>query len=151
MKFAPPSNLGPFSVDPSGRIAPRSGAGLPRFSFQWRARKLSAELIGKDPDSSLMISAWLGRVPSSADAGAVGRREGSFDALRLLLDSLPSDWRMRLLPDHQVCLDAAIPLTLPTSAVELLTEITRFLLALAPYLDLVDEEAVLEPICPMHG
>jgi len=46
---------------------------------------------------------------------------------------------------------AAIPLTLPTSAVELLTEITRFLLALAPYLDLVDEEAVLEPTCPMHG
>jgi len=148
MKFVLPSRLGPFSVDPSGRISPRSGAGLPRFTFQWRDRKLSAELRSTEADSRLTISAWLGRVPSSADPGSISRREDSFQTLRGLLNALPSDWRLRLLPDHQVCLEAALPLSWPTSAVELMTEITRFLLALAPYLDLVDEEAVLQPACP---
>jgi hypothetical protein len=151
MKFAPPSSLGPFSVDPLGRIAPRSGGELPRFSFQWRARRLTAELLRTDTDGSLTISAWLGRVPSSAGPDDAGRRINSFATLRGLLDTLPSDWRVRLTPDHQVSLEAAITLTWPASAVALMAEITGFLLALAPYLDVLDEAAVLEPPHPAAG
>lgn len=147
MPLALPSSLGPFSVDPQGRIAPRPGEGLPRLLFAWRDRKLSAQLVCGDGGGSLIVSAWLGRVPSSADTQVSGRRVTSFAALRALLDTLPADWRVRLLPDHQVCLDAEVSVSWPASAVELMAALTRFLLALAPYLDLLDEDAVLEPGC----
>ena len=149
MAFELPNSLGPFSVDDQGRIAPRDGAEMPHFMFRWRDRKVTARLLGRDGDGSLTISAWLGRMPSSAVPAStepVGndRRRASFAALRGFLDMMPADWRVRLLPDHQVRLEAEILLAWPATAVDLMTELTRFLLALAPYLDLLEEEAVLE-------
>ena len=122
---------------------------MPHFQFHWRDRKVSARLEREhgNADSGhgrLMLTAWLGRVPSSADPAPGERRVASFGTLRDLLEVLPGDWRVRLLPDHQVRLDAEMALSWPASAVELMTELTRFLLALAPYLDLLDEEDVLE-------
>lgn len=150
MPFELPNSLGPFSIDGQGRIAPRAGVEMPHFLFHWRERKISARLARQhdheDPDRGrLMLSAWLGRVPSSADPAPAERRVASFGTLRELLEILPGDWRVRLLPDHQVRLDAEMALSWPASAVELMAELTRFLLALAPYLDLLDEEGVLEP------
>jgi hypothetical protein len=149
MAFELPNSLGPFSVDAQGRIAPRDGAEMPNFLFRWRDRKVTARLMGRDGDGSLTISAWLGRMPSSAAQPVSAsptndRRRTSFASLRCFLDMLPGDWRVRLLPDHQVRLEAELLLAWPATAVDLLTQLTRFLLALAPYLDLLDEEDVLE-------
>lgn len=147
MPFELPNSLGPFSIDDQGRITPRTGEEMPHFLFQWRDRKVSARLVHGNGDGRLLLSAWLGRVPSSADPMAGERRLASFSTLRGLLEVLPGEWRVRLLPDHQVCLDAEMALSWPASAVALMAELTQFLLALAPYLDLLDEEAVLEPAC----
>lgn len=149
MPFELPNRLGPFSIDGQGRIAPRAGAEMPHFLFHWRDRKVSARLERQQghedaAQGRLLLSAWLGRVPSSADPAPAARRVASFGTLRELLEVLPGDWRVRLLPDHQVRLDAELALSWPTSAVELMAELTRFLLALAPYLDLLDEADVLE-------
>jgi len=149
MPFELPNSLGPFSVDAEGRIAPRDGADMPHFTFHWRDRKVSARLLGRDGDGSLTISASLGRMPSSAAPASADqltneRRRASFAALRGFLDMMPADWRVRLLPDHQVRLEAEILLGWPATAVDLMTELTRFLLALTPYLDLLEEEDVLE-------
>lgn len=150
MAFGLPSSLGPFSIDDYGRIAPRHGAEMPHFLFQWRDRRISARLVDQDGDGRLQLSASLGRVPSSADSGADpgagARRNASFGTLRRFLEILPGEWRVRLLPDHQVRLDSEVALAWPASAVELMAELTRFLLALAPYLDLLDEAEVLEPV-----
>jgi len=145
MPFELPHNLGPFSVDALGRIAPRDGAEMPQFLFQWRDRRVSARLMGREGDGCLMLTAWLGRVPSSAGGRPAEGRIASFATLRGLLDALPADWRVRLLPDHQVRLEAEVLLSWPATAVDLMTQLTRFLLALAPYLDLLDEGSVLEP------
>ena len=154
MAFGLPSSLGPFSIDDAGRIAPRAGADMPQFLFYWRDRRVSAQLLDQVGSGQLILSACLGRVPSSADTGgamgvatgAAERRTASFGNLRDFLDVLPGEWRVRLTPDHRVRLDTEMALAWPASAVELMAELTRFLLALAPYLDLLDEVDVLEPV-----
>lgn len=151
MAFGLPTSLGPFLIDGQGRIAPRAGEDMPHFLFQWRDRRVSARLVDGQGDGRLLLSACLGRVPSSADPGAVDRRNASFGILRNFLDVLPGEWRVRLMPDHQVRLDTEVALTWPASAVELMAELTRFLLALAPYLDLLDEADVLEPVVAASG
>ncbi len=143
-----PNSLGPFAIDAHGRIMPRGAGEMPRLLFRWRGRKVSARMTGGLGDGRLVLSAWLGRVPSSADPSAGERRDSSFAILRDLLHALPEDWRVTLLPDHQVRLDTDVTLSWPTTAVELMAALTSFLLALAPYLDLLDEEAVLELATP---
>ena len=52
---------------------------------------------------------------------------------------MPSDWRVVLLADHRVWLETEPRVELPITAASLITEITRFALDLAPYLELMDE------------
>ena len=59
-----------------------------------------------------------------------------------LARSVPSGWRVTLLADHRVWLETETRIALPITAAALITEITRFLLALAPFVDLLDEEGL---------
>ena len=52
---------------------------------------------------------------------------------------VPQPWRVALLADHRVWLETDTPIDLPITAVGLISEITRFALDLAPYLELMDE------------
>ena len=52
---------------------------------------------------------------------------------------MPPDWRVALLADHRVWLETEPRIDLPITAAGLITEITRFALDLAPYLELMDE------------
>ena len=52
---------------------------------------------------------------------------------------------MHLLADHRVWLETETQIALPITAAALITEITRFLLVLSPYLDLMDEEGLTPP------
>jgi len=135
-------NLGPFVVDAEGRITPRSGAAMPNVMFHWRGRTMKARMVGHDTDGSLFIATILGRVPSSADPECVALRPLSLAILRGLPETLPARWQIQLLADHQARLEAEIAMPWPATAVALMTELTRFLLALAPYLDLLDEACV---------
>lgn len=140
MPFDAPFMLGPFSVDAEGRLAPRDPDALPAFLFCWRGRVIRARLRpGQPRHGRLLLRSVLGRVPSTGDSADPARRTQSFVALHWLPGSLPPHWHLSLLPDHRALLEAETEVTLPTTASGLLSELTGFLLALAPYLDVLDE------------
>ena len=142
MPFDAPFILGPFAVDARGRLSPRGPAALPGFLFRWRGRVIRARFVQDDAGQGrLTLTAALGRVPSTAGAGDPQTRPTSFQLLHLLPRVLPGRWRMVLLPDHRVRLEAEADI-LPVTATELLVELTRFLLEVAPYLDVLDEAGI---------
>jgi hypothetical protein len=155
--------LGPFIVTEAGELSPASQDTVPAFSVRWRERSVHIRMnhVGQRPDVSgaLDLSVVLGRVPSTSGGDAVARQESrirAFAAVRALKAALPDKWRLALLPDHRVALEAAAEIDLPATVAELVTEVTMFLLALDPYLDLVEEAGVIAPgppagmsnICP---
>jgi len=52
---------------------------------------------------------------------------------------LPSGWALRLTPDHRIQIKATENMEWPAHATDLIVPLVRFLLRLAPYLDLMDE------------
>jgi hypothetical protein len=131
--------LGPFSVDPAGRIRPADRLQPGTIRFRWRGCTLAATMR----DQALTLRATLGQVPSTARDGA--RRAGAFRMLRSLPGQLPAGWRMRLLPDHRVQLEAEDRLDPPPTAARLLASVTCFALALRPYLELLAEAGIADP------
>ena len=107
MPFDAPFMLGPFSVDAMGRLGPRGPSALPGFLFRWRGRQIRAKFEQTDPmRGQLVLQATLGRVPSTANPRDAGLRPQSFRLLHLLPRSVPGPWRVSLLPDHRVQLEA---------------------------------------------
>jgi hypothetical protein len=135
--------LGPFTVDSMGRLAPNGPDALPGFLFRWRGRVVRASFGPANAErSQLVLRTTLGRVPSTANPRDAGLRPQSFQLLRGLPRVLPDPWRLLLLPDHRVQLEVDTLVTLPATATDLLVELTRFVLELTPYLDLVDEVGI---------
>jgi len=146
MLFEAPFKLGPFAVDAEGGLSPCVPQAAPAFLFRWRDRVVRARLVQADREGGqLALQATLGRVPSTASTPEGTLRPRSFALLHWLPRSLPPEWRVSLLADHRVILEATPPITLPMTAAALLTELTCFLLALSPYLDLLDEAGVTGP------
>ncbi len=144
MPFGSDFLLGPFNVSREGRLSPRDPERPPGFSVRWRGCSVHAALLA----GRLALTAVPGRVPSTA-GGEPERRERCFAALRGLPASLPGSWTLTLLADHRVQVTSEEALDMPTSAVELVSMMTRFLLALAPYLDLLEELGVgTMPVAP---
>jgi hypothetical protein len=143
MPFDAPFKLGPFTVDSGGRLSPGEPDKIPAFLFRWRDHIVRARLTEASPrDGRLALQSTLGRVPSTASVSDETLRPRSFAALRWLPRSVPADWRVSLLADHCVWLETETRIALPITAAALITEITQFLLVLAPYLDLLDEEGL---------
>jgi hypothetical protein len=154
MSFEGPFRLGPFLVDTQGRVQPSEPGHFPRFHAVWRGCPVQASL---DADgaaeetaapggaANLLLSAIVGRVPSTAGADAARnqqRRSAAFGALQALVGGAAQGPHLRLLPDHRVAMQAVRPVAMPASAADLLTQITCFLLDLGPYLDLLAEADV---------
>jgi hypothetical protein len=101
MPFDAPFKLGPFMVDPEGRLSPGEPEGTPAFLFRWRNRLVRAQLAQADPaEGRLALQSTLARVQSTANAPDETLRPRSFATLHWLPRSLPSGWRVRLLADH---------------------------------------------------
>ena len=144
MPFGAPFKLGPFMVDSGGRLSPSEPEKIPAFLFRWRNRVVRARLAEASPaDGRLALQSTLGRVPSTAGISDETRRPRSFAAMHWLPRSVPPGWRVTLLADHRVWLETETQIALPITAAALITEITRFLLALGPYLDLLNEEGLI--------
>ena len=124
--------LGPFAVSPDGLLQPRRAGLHPALRFAWRGRACEAALEGQ----ALRLAAVAARVPSTAEPGA--DRPGAFAALAGLSRSLPSGWRLDLLPDHRIRIETTAPLATPPIATALIAALVRFALALDPYLDRLD-------------
>ncbi len=151
--------LGPFLVDGGGRLWPAPGAS-PRFLLRWRDRDVRAELhpstadhpapdrlaLGRLALGSLSLGSLVAKVPSSAElAGQGASRETLFATLRTLAPLLPPAWRLTLCPDHHIGVSAGEAMEMPVSAVGLVTALSVFLLALAPYLDLLEQQGAAPP------
>lgn len=149
MPLHTPFQLGPFTVDDEGRVAPRDADAFPAFNVSWRGRTVRAHMTqGELPAGRLKLQAILGRVPSTRSGDSSGLRPHSFAALRAVQRDLPRDWEMRLMPNHSALLEAETNIELPITSVGLVTELTRFLLTLSPYLDLLDESGVTGAAAP---
>lgn len=159
MPFDAPFQLGPFHVGPDGGLSLAGPDRLPRFTIDWRGCRVEARLTvreGNGPAGSstlgdLSLRATVGRVPSTARIAADQariQRDAVFAALRCLPATLPEGWQASLMADHRVVLLAASRVEMPTTITSLLTDVTQFLLALAPYLDLLEEVGVEAPTAP---
>ena len=142
MPFDAPFMLGPFSVDATGRLAPGGPATMPAFLFRWGGRVVRARLRHAEADHGrLLLRCVLGRVASTAGA-AEDVRPRSFAALHWLRGEVPPLWQVSLLPDHRVLLEAEADILVPITAAGLVAELAGFVLALAPYLELLEELGV---------
>ena len=144
-----PFRLGPFLVDRQGRLEPSAPGVFPSFHTAWRGcpvhARLDAAATAEGSAAQLLLSAVVGRVPSSAGHNATlnqQRRSTLFGALPALVGGAADGPRLRLLPDHRVAMQAMRPIAMPASAADLLTQVTCFLLDLGPYLDLLAEADV---------
>ena len=152
MPLDAPLKLGPFTVDGDGRLSPSTPDRFPSFRVAWRGHVVRARLAAASTvGGTLALQAELGRVPSTGrpDAPGTRPREAAFAVIRALPAALPPGWRLALLPDHRIVADAQVPLGMPTSAEDLLSEITLFVLRLDPYLDLLAEGLGVEAAGPV--
>jgi hypothetical protein len=140
MPFDAPFKLGPFSVDAAGRLSPCEPAAAPAFLFRWHDRVVRARLNQANVETGqLTLQVTLARVRSTASAADETLRPRSFALVHWLGRMVPPTWRVVLLADHRVWMETDTPIALPITAVGLITEVARFALDLAPYLDLMDE------------
>jgi hypothetical protein len=139
MPFDAPFALGPFIVEPNGRLSPDLGA-VPAFRIEWRARivEIRMRVVG-DGSGVLTAAMTLGRAPSSAAFTGLAERERAFATIRRLPAAVPPGWTVALIADHRIILEAELALDLPASAISLVTELTQFLIAVDPYLTLLEE------------
>lgn len=127
---------GPFLVGHDGSLKPVRDAAL---RFAWRGRGCEATLT----DGQINLAAQAGAVPYTAERRAA--RPGAFAALGEMPGDLPQGWRLRLLPDHRVRLEAAIDLQGDTTAISLVSAMVGFALALDPYLDRLESAGMAMP------
>jgi hypothetical protein len=145
MPLDAPFRLGQFIVDAKGRLQPDDPDATPTVYMSWRGLTVRV-LVQRASDNgnsggSLAISAVIGRVPSTASdpSGGAGRRTQALEMLQELAEVVDEGWQLRLLADHRASIELTRNIALPATAGRLLTEVTCFLLALAPYLDLLGE------------
>lgn len=124
--------LGPFSVGLDGALLPRHAGRRTALRFDWRGRACEAE-IG---DRAVTMAAVAARIPSTAEPGA--DRDRAFATVAALPPELPAGWRLSLLPDHRIRVEAAADLTGAPTATRIIAAMVRFALALDPYLDALE-------------
>jgi hypothetical protein len=134
--------FGPFLVDEAGGLSPRSPDDEPDFAVRWRDRRVRVRLTAATemaPAGTLALHVLLGLVPSTA---ASARRGDVLAMLHGLPSCLQGGWKLDLLADHSIGLRAARPIPPPATASVLVAEISLFLMALSPYLDLLGESGL---------
>ena len=117
---------GPFLVEPGGALVPQR---VPALRFSWRGRLCEARLA----DGLVSLAVAAGAVPYTAERGA--DRPPVFAAINALAAEWPVGWRLRVLPNHCLRVEAQVGLPAPITTVALVTALVRFVLALDPYLD----------------
>ena len=146
MPFDKPFRLGPFMVDRNGGLMPPVDRDA-RFCVRWRGCVVRASMrpVGSNPTQpcgvQLNLQAMLGRVPSSAEASAV-ERDAVLEALRDVAGQAAVPLHFALSADHRAILHGSEELPLPVTSRALVTQVARFLLGVAPYLDFLGEAGV---------
>jgi hypothetical protein len=127
--------LGPFAVGFDGTLHPNDPENAPRFGFRWRGRRIAARILA---GWQVEFDVIAGHVPFTAECSA--SRPRVLSAVAALRDGLPAGWRLRLTPDHAVHVETVADLGGPATATKLVSAATGFVLALAPCLELLEDE-----------
>jgi hypothetical protein len=117
---------GAFMVEPDGALRPQ---GCPALRFAWRGRPCEARIA----EGQVALSALAGAVPYTGERPS--DRPGVLAEIGRLPSALPPGWRLRLLPDHRIRLEAMSALPEPVQVAALIAAMVAFALALDPYLD----------------
>jgi hypothetical protein len=125
--------LGPFIIEPGGRLQLRGADTRPAFWFMWKGLRVDAKLGA----GGVTLSMLIGRIPSTIKQPAV--REPAFALLRALPGTLPEGWTMRLTPEHTIRVQAFDTVALPATISGLVEPLVRFLLRVSPYLELIEQ------------
>ena len=146
MPLDAPFPLGPFLVDENGRLSPTEEGVFPAFALTWRGRNVRVWMARRDGNvGTLAFQMPVGRISSTA-ADAPSRsqplRAAGFATVRALADLVPEGWRLTLQADHGVVIQAEMPMTMPASATDLITAVTRVMIGIGPYLDVLEEAGV---------
>lgn len=134
-------DMGFFGFDANGRLRPNPPDAKPVMACCWRGRPISTTLQ-EMPSGTGMIAlrAKVGRVPSSLDSAAARP-----DALALaahLPSLLPRGWTLTLACDHTLYIHTEQEVPMPALITDLLVPTVQFCLTAAPFLDLLDENAL---------
>jgi hypothetical protein len=124
---------GPFLVEPDGRL---TALRPPAMRFAWRGREVEARLEG----GRVTLSALAGALPYTAERPEA--RPRALAEIGQLPHELPAGWRLRVLPDHRLRLEAAMDLPEETTATALLGAMVNFALMLDAYLDRLESAGV---------
>jgi hypothetical protein len=125
--------LGPFLVLENGSLALRHTHNPPNYSFTWRDRRFGVSIH----QDRMVLGGAVGRLPSTSSDGS--QRQRATALLRALPRALPEGWRLQLLPDHRIRIEAEHVMHMPSTASALITPVVRLLLRAAPLIDLVTE------------
>ncbi|WP_270933744.1 hypothetical protein [Falsiroseomonas oryzae] len=124
---------GPFLITAEGELHPQR---VPALRFAWRGRNCEARLA----DGTVRLSAGGGAVPYTAERQQ-DRAAALAEVGRLRAD-LASGWRLRVMPDLRLWLEADAPCPDPVTATGLVAAMVGFVLALDPYLDRLEAAGV---------
>nr|WP_321983713.1 hypothetical protein [uncultured Lichenicoccus sp.] len=134
-------DLGFFGFDTSGRLRPNPPDARPVMSCRWRGRPISTTLHELPSGSGrIALRAQIGRIPSSLHA-AEARPEALALAAKLPA-LLPHGWTVTLACDHTLHIHTEQEVPMPALISDLLVPTVQFCLTVAPFLDLLDENAL---------
>jgi hypothetical protein len=111
------------------------GAAQPEFNFHFRYRGHTFNVKFRDQGetANMDLHAWMGSLPYTAESGP--RRQ----ALRAILSGANQDLGpLFTVTRGKIGLRHMLDLPVPVTAVGLITALSKFLLPLKPYLDLMD-------------
>ncbi|WP_428376204.1 hypothetical protein [Lichenicoccus sp.] len=131
-------DLGFFGFDAYGRLRPNPPDAKPVMACRWRGRAISTTLWELSSGSGrIALRAQVGRIPSSAHSAAA--RPEALSLAAQLPPLLPSGWTVTLACDHTLYIHTEQEVPMPALITDLLVPTVEFCLAVAPFLDLLDE------------
>ncbi len=134
-------DLGFFGFDGLGRLRPNPPDAKPVMACRWRGRPISTTLWELPGGTGMIaLKAQVGRVPSSLHAAAA--RPGALALAANLPALLPRGWTLTLACDHTLHIHTEQEVPMPALISDLLVPTVQFCLTAAPYLDLLDENAL---------
>lgn len=140
-----PILIGPFAVSRDGSLGPREDDFVCAFSWISGAHRIRCRIEG----GRIIMRAVLCRVPSTAESTppdeGIRLREAVFAAVATARARLPKGWRLGLLPDHGIAIEASADLPKGTTGTGLIAENVAFAMRLAPYLEFFSETGACAP------
>ena len=126
-----PLDITSVAVDTEGQLVHADRRDF-KFRFRYRDINFSVHFQGDDKKAGAHIGAPLGVLPFSAESAALRQ------TLNEILGAAKKDLGVKIIvAQNKIHLAADIPVRTPVTAVGMVADLTKFLLPLKPYLELM--------------